>query len=340
MIDDPVGAKQVLNRLAALGMQIAVDDFGTGYTSMAQLESLPLRTLKIDRSFVWRMLDDPGGAVLVKAIIDLAHEFNLVVVAEGVEQESMIVELRRLGCDIAQGYHWSEAGPRRRGPRRPRPHLRRPRTRERARRPDLTTVAILRLSRETVRRTPHVATLALPRVGRARRRYSLRRDRPPAHPRVPRARPCVPARPRRGRVRRRPARRGRGPATHLLRRVRRAARRAEGRSAARSRRPRARRRPRCSRAPRSSRPPSRPPRRRARPRSASRPGSCSRSTTSSRTVSPRAARRTSSCSRPSARRATSPPRASRPATTSRSARRSRRSTSNGPRRCPARASST
>ena len=111
MIDDPVGAKQVLNRLASLGMQIAVDDFGTGYTSMAQLESLPLRTLKIDRSFVWRMLDDPGGAVLVKAIIDLAHEFNLVVVAEGVEQESMIVELRRLGCDIAQGYHWSEAVP-------------------------------------------------------------------------------------------------------------------------------------------------------------------------------------------------------------------------------------
>jgi diguanylate cyclase (GGDEF)-like protein len=111
MIDDPAGAQQMLNRLAALGLQISVDDFGTGYTSMAQLERLPLRALKIDRSFVWRMLDDPGGAVLVKAIIDLAHEFNLVVVAEGVEQEPMLAELRRLGCDIAQGFHWSEAVP-------------------------------------------------------------------------------------------------------------------------------------------------------------------------------------------------------------------------------------
>ena len=111
IIDDPAGAQQMLNRLAALGLQISVDDFGTGYTSMAQLEQLPLRALKIDRSFVWRMLDDPGGAVLVKAIIDLAHEFNLVVVAEGVEQEPMIAELRRLGCDIAQGFHWSEAVP-------------------------------------------------------------------------------------------------------------------------------------------------------------------------------------------------------------------------------------
>jgi len=63
MIDDPAGAQAMLNRLASLGLQISVDDFGTGYTSMAQLERLPLRALKIDRSFVWRMLDDPSGAV-------------------------------------------------------------------------------------------------------------------------------------------------------------------------------------------------------------------------------------------------------------------------------------
>jgi predicted signal transduction protein with EAL and GGDEF domain len=111
MIEDPVKANAMLEELAGLGLQIAVDDFGTGYTSMAQLERMPLRTLKIDRSFVLRMLDDPGGAVLVKAIIDLAHEFNLIVVAEGVEQPEMIEQLQALGCDVAQGFHWSEPVP-------------------------------------------------------------------------------------------------------------------------------------------------------------------------------------------------------------------------------------
>jgi EAL domain-containing protein (putative c-di-GMP-specific phosphodiesterase class I) len=111
MIEDPIKANKMLEQLAGLGLQIAVDDFGTGYTSMAQLERMPLRTLKIDRSFVLRMLDDPGGAVLVKAIVDLAHEFNLIVVAEGVEQPEMIEQLQKLGCDVAQGFHWSEPVP-------------------------------------------------------------------------------------------------------------------------------------------------------------------------------------------------------------------------------------
>ncbi len=111
MIEDPIKANQMLEQLAGLGLQIAVDDFGTGYTSMAQLERMPLRTLKIDRSFVLRMLDDPGGAVLVKAIVDLAHEFNLIVVAEGVEQPEMIEHLQELGCDVAQGFHWSQPVP-------------------------------------------------------------------------------------------------------------------------------------------------------------------------------------------------------------------------------------
>lgn len=111
MIEDPIKANQMLEQLAGLGLQIAVDDFGTGYTSMAQLERMPLRTLKIDRSFVLRMLDDPGGAVLVKAIVDLAHEFNLIVVAEGVEQPEMIEHLQKLGCDVAQGFHWSQPVP-------------------------------------------------------------------------------------------------------------------------------------------------------------------------------------------------------------------------------------
>jgi diguanylate cyclase (GGDEF)-like protein len=111
MLEDPEVAREMLTRLANLGIQIAVDDFGVGYTSMAQLESLPLRSLKIDQSFADRMIDDPGGAVLIKAVIDLAHESGLLVIAEGVEQESTLAELRRLGCDVAQGFHWSPAVP-------------------------------------------------------------------------------------------------------------------------------------------------------------------------------------------------------------------------------------
>lgn len=107
LIEDPVRSHEMLHKLAGLGVTLAVDDFGTGYTSMAQLESMPLTTLKIDRSFVVRMADDPGGATLVKAMVDLAHEFGLEVVAEGVEDEEVTTQLRELGCDIGQGYLWS-----------------------------------------------------------------------------------------------------------------------------------------------------------------------------------------------------------------------------------------
>ncbi|MFZ0324701.1 MAG: bifunctional diguanylate cyclase/phosphodiesterase [Actinomycetes bacterium] len=111
LIEDPVRSHAMLHRLAAMGVTIAVDDFGTGYTSMAQLEQMPLKTLKIDRSFVIRMVDDPGGATLVKAIVELAHEFGLEVVAEGVEDEVVTERLREMGCDVGQGYLWSRPVP-------------------------------------------------------------------------------------------------------------------------------------------------------------------------------------------------------------------------------------
>jgi diguanylate cyclase (GGDEF)-like protein len=107
LIEDPVRSHEMLHKLAGLGVTLAVDDFGTGYTSMAQLEAMPLTTLKIDRSFVVRLADDPGGVTLVKAMVDLAHEFGLEVVAEGVEDEGVTDQLRRLGCDVGQGYLWS-----------------------------------------------------------------------------------------------------------------------------------------------------------------------------------------------------------------------------------------
>jgi diguanylate cyclase (GGDEF)-like protein len=111
LIEDPVRSHAMLNRLATMGVTIAVDDFGTGYTSMAQLEQMPLKTLKIDRSFVIRMIEDPNGATLVRAIVELAHEFGLEVVAEGVEDEEVTARLREMGCDIGQGFLWSRPVP-------------------------------------------------------------------------------------------------------------------------------------------------------------------------------------------------------------------------------------
>ena len=107
LIEDPIRSHQMLHKIAGLGVTLAVDDFGTGYTSMSQLEQMPLSTLKIDRSFTQRLADDPAGATLVKAMVDLAHEFGLEVVAEGVEDLEVIDRLRELGCDIGQGFLWS-----------------------------------------------------------------------------------------------------------------------------------------------------------------------------------------------------------------------------------------
>ncbi len=111
IIEDPVKASAMLHKLTALGMTVAVDDFGIGNTSMSQLGTMPLRTIKIDRSFVTNLATDPSGQVLVKAIVDLAHEFGLVAVAEGVEDEDVIERLQAIGCDVAQGYHWSRPVP-------------------------------------------------------------------------------------------------------------------------------------------------------------------------------------------------------------------------------------
>jgi diguanylate cyclase len=111
IIEDPVKAGQMLHKLTALGMTVAVDDFGIGNTSMSQLGTMPLRTIKIDRSFVTNLANDPSGQVLVKAIVDLAHEFGLVAVAEGVEDADVIERLKVMGCDVAQGYHWSRPVP-------------------------------------------------------------------------------------------------------------------------------------------------------------------------------------------------------------------------------------
>jgi len=97
--------------LRKLGLQVAIDDFGTGYSSLAYLAKLPVETLKIDRSFVITMLEDPNTTTLVHTMITLAHSFQLKVVAEGVESEEQANMLRLLGCDQMQGYLFSKPLP-------------------------------------------------------------------------------------------------------------------------------------------------------------------------------------------------------------------------------------
>ncbi|MBP2216958.1 bifunctional diguanylate cyclase/phosphodiesterase [Arthrobacter sp. CAN_C5] len=98
-------AKDVLHRLKDGGIRVAIDDFGTGYSSLAYLRDLPISELKLDRSFILPMSEDPRAAALVASTINLAHTLGLTVVAEGVESASTLDQLARAGCDQAQGFH-------------------------------------------------------------------------------------------------------------------------------------------------------------------------------------------------------------------------------------------
>ena len=104
LIADLPTAMDVIERLHALGVRLSIDDFGTGYSSLARLLELPIQELKIDRSIVRDMERGDSGAAIVRSTIDLGHHLDLEVVAEGVESETTLRELRRLGCDAAQGY--------------------------------------------------------------------------------------------------------------------------------------------------------------------------------------------------------------------------------------------
>lgn len=98
-----------LRELKALGVELAVDDFGTGYSSLSYLKRFPVDYLKIDRSFVAELKKDAEDIVLVAGIIRLAHTLSMQVVAEGVESAEQLERLQGLGCDLAQGFYFSEA---------------------------------------------------------------------------------------------------------------------------------------------------------------------------------------------------------------------------------------
>ena len=105
LIGDLATAMDTIARLHGLGVRLSVDDFGTGYSSLSRLLDLPLQELKIDRSFVTDIDGEGPGAAIVRSTIDLGHHLGLEVVAEGVETETTLAELRELGCDAVQGYH-------------------------------------------------------------------------------------------------------------------------------------------------------------------------------------------------------------------------------------------
>ncbi|MFA7388488.1 MAG: EAL domain-containing protein, partial [Thiohalobacteraceae bacterium] len=111
LMQDPESAAVLLNRIAALGIRLSIDDFGTGYSSLSYLRRLPISALKIDRSFVTDMVRDEQNAVIVRSTIGLAHNLNLQVIAEGVEDADVLAMLAEMCCDQAQGYFISRPLP-------------------------------------------------------------------------------------------------------------------------------------------------------------------------------------------------------------------------------------
>jgi len=111
VLADPARARAVLLALSDLGVRLAIDDFGSGNSSLAYLKRLPINVLKIDKSFVLQMEASDDDAVIVRSTIDLGHNLGLRVVAEGVETGWAWGQLRELGCDVAQGYYLGRPAP-------------------------------------------------------------------------------------------------------------------------------------------------------------------------------------------------------------------------------------
>jgi EAL domain-containing protein (putative c-di-GMP-specific phosphodiesterase class I) len=98
-------ASHVLHSLRLLGVGVSIDDYGTGYSSLARLRDLPVTELKLDRSFIANIEHDPRTAEIVRSTVQLTHSLGLLLVAEGVETSAALELLREMGCDTGQGYH-------------------------------------------------------------------------------------------------------------------------------------------------------------------------------------------------------------------------------------------
>jgi diguanylate cyclase (GGDEF)-like protein/PAS domain S-box-containing protein len=111
VVQDVAAATDLFSALRTLGVRIAVDDFGTGFSSLASLAGLPVDALKLDRSFIAAMDESGAREALVAGVISLADRLGLPIVAEGIETGSQLEALRRLGCGFGQGYHLGRPGP-------------------------------------------------------------------------------------------------------------------------------------------------------------------------------------------------------------------------------------
>jgi diguanylate cyclase (GGDEF)-like protein len=111
LMNEPDQAQRVLADLRSLGVSIAIDDFGTGYSSLAYLKRLPIDEVKIDKAFVYGLGVDPADAVIIQAVVAMARPLQCEVVAEGVETVEALTFLQKLGCDLAQGFYFSNPLP-------------------------------------------------------------------------------------------------------------------------------------------------------------------------------------------------------------------------------------
>ncbi|MDH5512130.1 MAG: bifunctional diguanylate cyclase/phosphodiesterase [Gammaproteobacteria bacterium] len=111
MMVDPKSSLETLSRFHDIGVKLSIDDFGTGYSSLAYVKKMPVNELKIDKSFVMNMDKDKGDAMIVRTVIDMAHNFEIAVTAEGVESQEILEQLAELGCDCAQGFHMAKPMP-------------------------------------------------------------------------------------------------------------------------------------------------------------------------------------------------------------------------------------
>jgi EAL domain-containing protein (putative c-di-GMP-specific phosphodiesterase class I) len=111
IMEDMNHAVAVLSRIRDLGIDLHIDDFGTGYSSLSCLHHLPVTGMKIDRSFINNVVDNPDYAAVVNAIVTLAHNLRLGLIAEGVETAGQMSMLKAMGCDLAQGYYFQRPIP-------------------------------------------------------------------------------------------------------------------------------------------------------------------------------------------------------------------------------------
>jgi EAL domain-containing protein (putative c-di-GMP-specific phosphodiesterase class I) len=111
LMDDNETVLEILRQLKQLGIRLAIDDFGTGYSSLSYLHRFPVDILKIDRSFVERLNRTFDNAELAWTVVRLGQSLQLQTVAEGVEDSAQFLALRRMGCDVGQGYYFGKPMP-------------------------------------------------------------------------------------------------------------------------------------------------------------------------------------------------------------------------------------